>query len=751
LKELLELLGKPTSLIVIALAISGLVFILKRLIDFLVQTVLPEIYKKHLEREKVLLPFAEKILDKNWKEPQFFRDGDPKFIDFRKGYIHIRPEILEIESKLKRGRFLHISGPPSSGKTVLALTVAYRALLEKNVVLYFTRPSALTNTFLKFLSQDRTKRKFDKSKTIIIVDDGHLDVAMCSKLFTAVYDGFEKLRLLFVSRPISTDSIEDENTVLFMFTQYMPLFDISADRAVSTIAQFFSQKQFNRPLPPVVRNFLLHECANDLLLLGRYLRVWDGTVQINLPKIREKVAFSVRRDLESMRNQSSDAVRILLVLGLFYRFEIGIEKDFIVDHLNLNPQYLLKRGDIHAENNFLMLAHSSLAKLYSNVIQSLNMPEYSEFAEKYHPFPLKLFYEYASYAPRNFSEFIIGLRLSPDIARSILISEELRKNIVDSLQREPNLTLLGWALRTMDIVDHKACWAIVKEANLTINAETKIRQTDPSGISLFLFNLHIVSLVKGREWVAQVDKKLLADKISRLPLRHFTTSLQRIRDFSDIYFQEFIDVLDASVICNKIIEEENLHNLRLSLHRLVKLLGTRVDVRVTATPDFSGEYATKIAFYYCNKRVLRFVPGRNLRIPYSYSKPQTLRYWGWLRDNMASHAKVVLDDGAVKAVQKRYSLFPVGVIDVVGDFQIETIIGLYDSNKELIAVGISNFDSKSLMKIKGLRSENIRGSTNVEPNRVCDNDTIVTEIAYNRLNEQLNKSGKIPRFKKQVL
>jgi predicted ribosome-associated RNA-binding protein Tma20 len=718
-------------------------------VDFLVQTVLPELYKKHLERKKVLLPFAEKILDKNWKEAQFFRDGDPKFIDFQKGYIYLRPEINQVESKLKRGRFLHISGPPSSGKTVLALAVAYRAIAQKQNVLYFTRPSTLTNNFLHFLSLNHTKRKLDNSKTIIIVDDGHIDVTRCSRLFTTIYDSFENLRLLFVSRPISQDSIEDEDKILFLFTQYMPLFEVSADRATATIADFYSKKKFNRPLPPVVRNLFLHECANDLLLLGRYLKVWDGSAQINLIKVREKVASSVQQDLEGMRSCSRDAVRLFLILGIFYRFEIGVEKGFIIEQLKMNPEDLLKSGDIQAENDFLMLAHSSLAKLYSNVIQSLKMPEYSELAGKYHPFPFSLFHLYVSYRPRNFCEFIIGLRRTPEIARSILNSKDLKRNIISSLESEPSLTLLGWALRAMDIVDHKATWSILKDADLTIDASHKISCSEPSDISLFIFNLHIVSLVKGREWVNQIDEKCLAEKLSMLPLRHFTSSLQRIERFSDSYLDKCINALNVSTICDKIVEEENLKTLRLSLHRLIQVLGQRVDVRVTANPDFSGEYASKIAFYFCNKRVLRFIPGRNLGIPYSHSKLQTLKYWEWLRKNMAIHAKIILDDGAVQAVKKRYSLFPVGVIEVIGGFESDTIIGLFDDNKNLIAVGISNYDSNSLKRIKGMRSDYIRSSTDIEPNRVCDNDTIVTEIAYNRLNEQLTKSGKIPRIVKQ--
>lgn len=61
-----------------------------------------------------------------------------------------------------------------------------------------------------------------------------------------------------------------------------------------------------------------------------------------------------------------------------------------------------------------------------------------------------------------------------------------------------------------------------------------------------------------------------------------------------------------------------------------------------------------------------------------------------------------LDDGAVRAVRDHHkSLFPVGVIKVVGDFSAQDAVSLCDATGNEFARGLSNFDSKELTLLQG--------------------------------------------------
>lgn len=54
-----------------------------------------------------------------------------------------------------------------------------------------------------------------------------------------------------------------------------------------------------------------------------------------------------------------------------------------------------------------------------------------------------------------------------------------------------------------------------------------------------------------------------------------------------------------------------------------------------------------------------------------------------------------MDDGAMHAIRDKHkSLFPVGVIKVVGEFSSQDAVSLCDASGHEFARGLSNFDSK---------------------------------------------------------
>ena len=73
----------------------------------------------------------------------------------------------------------------------------------------------------------------------------------------------------------------------------------------------------------------------------------------------------------------------------------------------------------------------------------------------------------------------------------------------------------------------------------------------------------------------------------------------------------------------------------------------------------------------------------------------------------SSKGEIILDKGAVKAVNKNASVLPAGVTSVKGDFDRGDIIAIKDEKSTTIGLGISNYSSDEISKIKGIKSSEI--------------------------------------------
>ncbi|GAM20695.1 hypothetical protein SAMD00019534_038700 [Acytostelium subglobosum LB1] len=69
---------------------------------------------------------------------------------------------------------------------------------------------------------------------------------------------------------------------------------------------------------------------------------------------------------------------------------------------------------------------------------------------------------------------------------------------------------------------------------------------------------------------------------------------------------------------------------------------------------------------------------------------------------------LVIDDGAVQAISQRAkSLLPVGVVQVIGEFDCDSLVSIMDLNRQEISRGISNYSSKELSLLVGTHSGKI--------------------------------------------
>lgn len=80
----------------------------------------------------------------------------------------------------------------------------------------------------------------------------------------------------------------------------------------------------------------------------------------------------------------------------------------------------------------------------------------------------------------------------------------------------------------------------------------------------------------------------------------------------------------------------------------------------------------------------------------------------WLKSQVKKNAKIIIDDGAKKAILKEgKSLLPVGVKEVRGRFERGDVIEILDLEENILGVGQTNYKTSSIQKIKGKNSKEI--------------------------------------------
>jgi glutamate 5-kinase len=88
---------------------------------------------------------------------------------------------------------------------------------------------------------------------------------------------------------------------------------------------------------------------------------------------------------------------------------------------------------------------------------------------------------------------------------------------------------------------------------------------------------------------------------------------------------------------------------------------------------------------------------------------QTVRSWKrWIGFTAQPRGHLVLDDGARRAIEKQgRSLLAIGVLNAVGNFKKGDVVGIQDSFGEEFARGLTNYSLDDILKIKGLKTEQI--------------------------------------------
>ena len=77
----------------------------------------------------------------------------------------------------------------------------------------------------------------------------------------------------------------------------------------------------------------------------------------------------------------------------------------------------------------------------------------------------------------------------------------------------------------------------------------------------------------------------------------------------------------------------------------------------------------------------------------------------WLLIGAVSQGKIIVDQGARKALENKNSLLAVGVRDVRGEFASKDFVNISDQKGEIFALGITNYGSDDLSRLKTLEDK----------------------------------------------
>lgn len=410
-----------------------------------------EIVKKR-EESKLLKEFTdiwdiETVLKKGVKTENatFFRPNGPIWVDFKFGYVFERTETNEIIEIVKsnRKRFIVVEGEKAVGKTVCAQTVAYK-LATSNRGLSFQR------NYKVFILRDATtlrsnripeivrnfKKNFDNRHTLLVIDECHFNPDGCEEIANQIATQTKHLKVLFVTRLSYERAVELEpNRSSWVYDlSEGAIKRLSSEDVTQHIIYWFAYRFFDLTLKAEIMQILIDISGYDLIYLGRIILAWRDLV-INLPvdaliterMVKEQVYNKTSKDLTLLRKAHPDAVRTYLIICLFYMYQLKVEKNFLIQRLQVVAECITKletRGEIHLSSldGKVSMGHPSEAKLLVEAADATSLEEFNILKSLFNDPSSDLISLYLSYKA--------GVTKDIQLQTNLFEKEELRENIV---------------------------------------------------------------------------------------------------------------------------------------------------------------------------------------------------------------------------------------------------------------------------------------------------------------------------------
>ncbi|HEC92183.1 MAG TPA: hypothetical protein ENI51_04190, partial [Candidatus Atribacteria bacterium] len=303
-------------------------------------------------------------------ESDLFRP-EPKWIDFEQGHFIEREEKKEVLSKLEENNIHVIYGDPSSGKTHFVRYLGYLLLKENNdVYIIDLKEGKIEESYKKDLTI-----LADRDRTVLIIDDAHLDINGVDYIIGKV-EG-KNLKLIISTRKLEDFQEKQSPHSLLKkcirdrrFSTELESIDIA-----SRMVDLYSKLK-RIEMPEEIKEEIISKYKKDLWFLKWALKVYEEEKAFSEEKLYEKIAEKKFYKYEYEHNKYLEYVgEIFYYISLFSQYEFPVEKRFIQDKIgkeNLDKFEKLSKSRefIETEKNRIMLYHSSIARIYLETLYS---------------------------------------------------------------------------------------------------------------------------------------------------------------------------------------------------------------------------------------------------------------------------------------------------------------------------------------------------------------------------------------------
>ena len=404
----------------------------------------------YLRRVEDVLQMYDDAIERD--RAQWFRRTGPLAIDFDEGtFFYRRKKLAQLKSLVMNKRVAILEGYAATGKTVLALHLAYELCgTPKTKVYYFDCDKERDFDKSRLLSDIRSV------KDVIIIENIHL----APDKFQQVYSAFKydkKRYFLFTYRSPLQLHLDSKSEDL---TKVSPLHLEPFEDADGLIDEFLHSHS-ESPLSPELRQQIKDVSSNSLWLLAYALIGYVETNGRGEPK--SWILDSVTKDLQDLENFSVDYPEALIAIAALYRDDLLMAEKYLVNNLGFSTAILndlarqgeLVRQETSTGHILYGLPHTALAKAYwecgNKYKLRRNIPECED-----------LVYEYVSSGAPN--GLCVLVQTEQEIRERVVARVEREGKLVNAISNEQSTGAIDSWLRRA----HNA--SIAKDDILTILA-----------------------------------------------------------------------------------------------------------------------------------------------------------------------------------------------------------------------------------------------------------------------------------------
>jgi hypothetical protein len=389
---------------------------------------------------------------------------------------------------------------------------------------------------LKKHSGDEVKRYFadipeiKDEKAVFIVDDTHLYLSECERLVREFKKRKLKAKLIIGSRP--TTEIRGEHPKEASEFEYLSKTCIRAEDVTEEMIRRFLEKKhgFNEErIKRVSKN--LRKYKKDLWHLSWALKAYKPEKDsVGEKEIYEKIRDSIRNISTGEGKPRINAEDVFLPLSAFYQFAIPIERDFLVEQLEIEEDKineLIELSEIIeteeiGSNRMLSQNHSSVAELYFKTYQSypgLGGRIKNDPQERFGDWRLGLFHLYFQSNPSNCCDALWDLHIwSTDIPDKLMENKETKETIIKGIKNEKNIKKIASCLdffhEKKEILESLSIPNLIAKLN-------NLASEDPFSVGDCALHFYEASKELAKELVEGLDVATLKTKLNELEIPIF--------------------------------------------------------------------------------------------------------------------------------------------------------------------------------------------------------------------------------------